>query len=189
MARVNLLPWREELRKEQQKQFGILMGGFVLVAGLVVGAAHLYENARIERQKDRNAFLEAETKKLDAKIKEIQALTKERDRLLARIQAIEGLQRNRPLVVRFFDELVENLPEGVSINQITQQGGKITINGEAQSNARVSSFMRNLETSKWLKDPELDVIQAKDAKALRVSTFTLKFSQIIPKAEGEEEGT
>jgi type IV pilus assembly protein PilN len=187
MARINLLPWREELRKEQQKQFGMLMGAFVVVAGLVVGSLHLYENARIERQKDRNTFLDAETKKLDAKIKEIEALTKERDRLLARIQAIEGLQRNRPLVVRFFDELVQSLPDGVSINQITQAGDLITIVGEAQSNARVSSFMRNLEASKWLKNPQLDVIQAKDAKALRVSTFTLKFNQIIPKAEGEEE--
>ncbi|MBI1731642.1 MAG: PilN domain-containing protein [Gammaproteobacteria bacterium] len=187
MARINLLPWREELRKEKQKEFGFLMLGFVAVAALAVGSLHLYQNARIERQRDRNAYLEAEAVKLDAKIKEIEALTKERDRLIARMKAIEGLQRNRPLVVRFFDALVESLPEGVNVNQITQKGDKITIIGEAQSNARVSTFMRNLESSKWLQKPQLDVIQARSESGLRISTFTLKFSQVVPKAEGEED--
>ena len=187
MARINLLPWRDELRKEKQKGFGILMLAFVAVAALVVGSLHLYQNARIDRQQARNAYIESETKKLDEKIKEIEALTKERDRLIARMKAIEGLQRNRPLVVRFFDSLVESLPEGMNISQITQQGDKITITGEAQSNARVSSFMRNLEASEWLQNPQLDIIQAKDEKGVRISTFTLRFSQVIPKAEGEED--
>jgi type IV pilus assembly protein PilN len=187
MAHINLLPWRDELRKEKQKEFGMLIGVFALIAALVVGSLHLYQNARIERQKDRNAYLEGEIKNLDAKIKEIEALTKERDRLIARMKAIEGLQRNRPLVVRFFDELVESLPEGVNVSQITQQGDKITITGEAQSNARVSSFMRNLEASDWLQKPQLDIIQAKDESGMRISSFTLRFSQVIPKAEGEEE--
>lgn len=187
MAHINLLPWRDELRKEKQKEFGILIGAFAVVAALVVGSLHLYQNARIERQKERNAYLDAEIKKLDAKIKEIEALTKERDRLIARMKAIEGLQRNRPLVVRFFDELVESLPEGVNVSQITQQGDKITITGEAQSNARVSSFMRNLEASDWLQNPQLDIIQAKDESGMRISSFTLRFSQVIPKAEGEGE--
>ncbi len=187
MAHINLLPWRDELRKEKQKEFGILVLAFVAVAALTVGTLHLYQNARIDRQKARNAYIEAETKKLDAKIKEIEALTKERDRLIARMKAIEGLQRNRPLVVRFFDELVESLPEGVNVSSIVQKENQITIIGEAQSNARVSSFMRNLEGSDWLKNPQLDIIQAKDEKGVRVSTFTLRFSQVIPKAEGEEE--
>ncbi len=187
MAHINLLPWRDELRKEKQKEFGILILSFVAVAGLIVGTLHLYQNARIDRQKARNAYIEAETKKLDAKIKEIEALTKERDRLIARMKAIEGLQRNRPLVVRLFDELVESLPEGVNVSQITQKENQITITGEAQSNARVSSFMRNLETSEWLQNPQLDIIQAKDEKGVRISTFTLRFSQIIPKAEEDEE--
>jgi type IV pilus assembly protein PilN len=187
MAHINLLPWREELRKEKQKEFGMLIGAFAIVAALIVGTLHLYQNARIERQKDRNAYLEAEIKKLDAKIKEIEALTRERNRLIARMKAIEGLQRNRPLVVRFFDALVESLPDGVSVSQITQQGDKITITGEAQSNARVSSFMRNLEASEWLQNPQLDIIQAKDESGMRISSFTLRFSQVIPKAEEEEE--
>ena len=186
MAHINLLPWRDELRKEKQKEFVFLVLGFIAVAGLTVGTWHLYQKARIERQKARNAYIETETKKLDEKIKEIEALTKERDRLIARMKAIEGLQRNRPLVVRFFDELVESLPEGVNVTQITQANDKITIIGEAQSNARVSSFMRNLEASDWLQNPQLDIIQAKDEKGVRISTFTLKMSQVIPKAEEEE---
>lgn len=187
MAHINLLPWRDELRKEKQKEFGILMLSFVAVAALVVGGLNVYQNARIDRQKARNAYIESETKKLDAKIQEIEALTKERDRLIARMKAIEGLQRNRPLVVRFFDELVESLPEGVNVSQITQKENQITITGEAQSNARVSSFMRNLEASDWLQNPQLDIIQAKNEKGVRISTFTLRFSQVIPKAEGEED--
>ncbi|OGT81686.1 MAG: hypothetical protein A3H91_10445 [Gammaproteobacteria bacterium RIFCSPLOWO2_02_FULL_61_13] len=187
MAHINLLPWRDELRKEKQKEFGILVLTFVAVAALTVGTLDRYQNARIDRQKARNAYIETETKKLDDKIKEIEALTKERDRLIARMKAIEGLQRNRPLVVRFFDELVESLPEGVNVSSIVQKENQITIIGEAQSNARVSSFMRNLEGSDWLQNPKLDVIQAKDEKGVRVSTFTLRFSQVIPKAEGEEE--
>ena len=186
MAHINLLPWRDELRREKQKEFGFLILAFVALAALTVGTLHLYQNARIDRQKARNAYIEAETKKLDTKIKEIEALTKERDRLLARMKAIEGLQRNRPLVVRFFDALVESLPEGVSVSQIVQKDNQITITGEAQSNARVSSLMRNLEASEWLQDPKLDIIQAKDEKGVRISTFTLKLTQVVPKAEEEE---
>lgn len=188
MARINLLPWRAELRKEKQKEFGILIGIFALIAGAVVGAAHLWNVALIERQALRNQYLETRIAELDKKIKEIQALQKEKERLIARMRAIEQLQSNRPLVVRFFDELITNLPEGVSINQVQQKGNKITINGEAQSNARVSSFMRNLESSKWLRKPELDIIQSKTESGTRISSFTLRFNQVIPKAEGEGEG-
>jgi len=187
MAHINLLPWRDELRKEKQKEFGFVMLAFVALAVLTVGTWHLYQNARIERQKARNAYIEAETKKLDAKIKEIEALTKERDRLIARMKAIEGLQRNRPLVVRFFDELVQSLPDGVNVTQIVQKENQIIITGEAQSNARVSSFMRKLEASDWLENPQLDIIQTRDEKGVRISTFTLKLSQVVPKAEGEDD--
>lgn len=187
MAKINLLPWREELRKERQRDFGILMGVFALAAGAVVGITHLYFVNKIEFQETRNTYLTDQIAQLDKKIKEIKQLEKEKERLIARMRAIEQLQRNRPLIVRFFDELVDSLPEGVSVLKVTQSGQNITINGEAQSNARVSSFMRNLETSQWLANPDLDIIQAKDASGQRISAFTLKFKQVIPKAEGEEE--
>jgi type IV pilus assembly protein PilN len=186
MARINLLPWREELRKERQKEFGILIAGFVILAAAVVGLGHVYNEQQIEYQQARNAFLQTKIADLDKKIKEIQQLEKEKQRLIDRIHAIEGLQSNRPLIVRFFDELVNSLPDGVSITKITQKGQAITIQGEAQSNARVSSFMRNLEKSQWLKDPKLDIIQTRDTAGTHISSFTLRFSQVIPKAEGEE---
>lgn len=187
MARINLLPWRETLRKEKTKEFGILIGAFVLLAGIIVGLVHVYYVQLIDRQTDRNKYLDGQISDLDKKIKEIQALTKERDRLIARMRAIEELQGNRPLIVRFFDALIESLPEGVSVDEIKQTGDKITIKGEAQSNARVSSFMRNLETSDWLSNPQLDIIQTKDAKGVRISTFTLRLRQVVPKPEDEGE--
>ena len=187
MARINLLPWREELRKEKQKEFGVRIGGFALAAAVVVGVVHIYHVNLIAYQQERNKFLDVKIADLDKKIKEIEALEKEKQRLIDRIRAIEGLQSNRPLIVRFFDELIASLPEGVSITKVQQQGDGITINGEAQSNARVSSFMRNLETSQWLKDPQLDIIQSKDASGTHISSFTLRFKQVIPKAEEEED--
>ena len=93
------------------------------------------------------------------------------------------------MIVRLFDDWVTRLPEGVSVKKITQRRQDVTINGEAQSNARVSSFMRNLETSDWLEQPQLDIIQATSAKGLRISSFTLRFKQVIPKLSGEEEDT
>jgi type IV pilus assembly protein PilN len=191
MAKINLLPWREELRKQKTQEFGVLMAGFALVAAVIVGIAHLYHVSLIDYHNTRNAYLDDQIKQLDKKIEEIQRLEREKERLIARMRAIEQLQRNRPLIVRFFDELIANLPEGVSVLSITQDGERITINGEAQSNARVSSFMRNLEgdgdakKQQWLKDPKLDIIQGKTASGQRVSAFTLRFTQVVPKAEDE----
>lgn len=186
MARINLLPWREELRKQKQQDFFALLGFAAMIAAAVVGLMHFYHVQLIDRQNDRNKYLEDEIALLDKRIDEIKTLEKQKQRLLDRMRAIEQLQGNRPLIVRFFDELIDSLPDGVSVASITQAGSIITIVGSAQSNARVSSFMRNLEKSKWLKDPQLDVIQAKDEGGVRVSNFTLKFTQIIPKSEDED---
>jgi type IV pilus assembly protein PilN len=190
MAKINLLPWREELRKQKTQEFGILMAGFALFAGLVFGIAHLYHVSLIDYHNTRNAYLDEQINQLNKKIEEIQRLEREKERLIARMRAIEQLQRNRPLIVRFFDELIATLPEGVSVLNITQDGENVTINGEAQSNARVSSFMRNLEgddskKQKWLKDPKLDIIQGKSESGQRISAFTLRFTQVVPKAEDE----
>ena len=118
---------------------------------------------------------------------EIKRLEKEKQRLKARIDAIERLQGNRPLIVRLFDEMVTSLPEGVSIKSVKQSGKKITIAGVAQSNARVSSFMRKLEDSDWLGNPQLDVIQARDEQGHRLSNLTMRFNQVIPKTSSEED--
>lgn len=190
MTKINLLPWREALRKEKQQEFFVMLGICAAFAVVVWGAIHFYYNQKIDYQTNvRNKYLVDETVKLDKKIKEIQDLEKEKQRLLDRMRAIEQLQGNRPLIVRFFDELINDLPDGVSIKSITQSNQNITITGEAQSNARVSSFMRNLDASKWLTDPQLDIIQATTASGVRVSSFTLRFKQVIPKSgeDGEED--
>ncbi len=187
MAKINLLPWRDELRKELQKQFFTTVGAFVVLTLCAWGAIHFINTQRIEYQQTRNQFLNEQIAHLDKKIKEIERLEKEKQRLKARIDAIEQLQGNRPLIVRLFDELVTSLPEGVSIVTVKQAGKAITISGVAQSNARVSSFMRKLEDSDWLSDPQLDVIQAKDEQGQRLSNFTMRFNQVMPKGTGEEE--
>lgn len=186
MARINLLPWREELRKQRQTEFFVILGAAVVGALLIWGGVHYFYSQKIDFQNDRNARLQDEIVKLDQRIKEIEELEREKARLLARMRAIEQLQTNRPLIVRLFDELVNSLPEGVSVTSVQQSSSNITINGVAQSNARVSSFMRNLESSEWLGNPKLDIIQAETAEGTRVSNFTLRFNQKTPKADGEK---
>lgn len=186
MSKINLLPWRETLRKEKQQEFFAMLGFFALMAAGIVGMVHFYHSQLIENQESRNRYMEDQITQIDKKIKEIQELEKEKQKLLDRMRAIEQLQGNRPLVVRLFDELITSLPEGVSVTSITQKGNRITIGGEAQSNARVSSFMRNLEAAKWLAQPKLDVIQAKNSQGHRVSNFKLRFKQVIPKTEEDE---
>lgn len=187
MAKINLLPWREALRKERQQQFFVTVGVFVVITICVWLAVHFVNTLRIDHQQGRNQTISKEIEVLDRKIAEIERLEKEKQRLKARIEAIERLQGNRPLIVRLFDEMVISLPEGVSIVTVKQNGKAITISGVAQSNARVSSFMRKLEDSEWLGDPQLDVIQAKDEKGQRIGNFTMRFSQVIPKSTAEEE--
>ncbi|MCH8845414.1 MAG: PilN domain-containing protein [Proteobacteria bacterium] len=187
MARINLLPWRETLRKERQQQFFATMGVFVVITVCIWGAVHFVNTQRIEYQEMRNQFLTTQIELLDLKIAEIERLEKEKQRLKARIEAIERLQGNRPLIVHLFDEMVTSLPEGVSIVSVQQKGKAITIKGIAQSNARVSSFMRKLEASAWLGDPQLEVIQAQDAQGQRLSNFTMRFNQVIPGASDNEE--
>jgi len=186
MARINLLPWREELRKEKQQEFFVMLGVIAVLAAAVWGVIHFYYSQRIEAQELRNKYMNDQIALLDKKIKQIKKLQKDKQRLLDRMHAIEQLQSNRPLIVHFFDDLINDLPEGVSVTQIKQSGHNIIIQGEAQSNARVSSFMRNLEASKWLKDPKLDVIQAVNTSGVRVSKFTLRLKQVVPKSNDEQ---
>lgn len=187
MAKINLLPWRDELRKQRQQEFYVMLGIAAVIAVGIWGVVHLYHTQLIEYHQARNAYIKIEIDKLDKKIAEIKQLQREKERLLARMRAIEQLQGNRPLIVRLFDELVNSLPEGVSLLGLSQKGTSVTINGVAQSNARVSNFMRNLESSDWLKDPQLDIIQAKDEAGQRISNFTLRFTQVVPKASEDGE--
>lgn len=184
MARINLLPWRAELRKQRRTEYLAIVGACAAAAILVWGAIHLHYKGRIEFQTERNDYLKTEIAELDKQIKEIQELEKEKERLIARMKAIESLQTSRPIIVHIFDEMVTALPDGVYLKQITQKGQQIEIKGVAESNARVSSFMRNIEKSEWLKDPQLDIIQTADEQNRRIANFTLRVRQNIPQPEG-----
>jgi len=188
MPRINLLPWREELRKRQQKEFGLTALSAAVVAAVLVVGVHVEINNRIDFQRERNSYLEQQIGGLDKKIKEIEDLENEKKRLLARMQIIEQLQTSRPEIVHLFDEFVETLPEGVYYTRITQKGSGFNVVGVAQSNARVSSLMRNLDDSKFLTEPSLVEIKARKGSAnlqLRLSDFSMNVSQFIRKKDEE----
>jgi type IV pilus assembly protein PilN len=186
MARVNLLPWREELRQRKRTEYFVALGVCAAAALVAWLCVHLYYVDLIENQGKRNAFLSSEIKKLDKKISEIKRLEKEKENLIARMRAIESLQTSRPLIVYLFDDLVSTLPEGAYLTEVTQRGRTITVKGVAQSNARVSSYMRNIEQSERLKKPKLSIVETAAKGANRSATFTLSFQQTVPKA-GEDE--
>lgn len=187
MPRVNLLPWREELRKQRRTEYLSLLGVCAVVAIAVWFSIHLYFNALIEQQQRRNNFLTAEIKLLDKKIAEIKQLEKEKENLIARMKAIETLQTSRPIVVHLFDELVSTLPDGVYLTSISQTGNKVTIKGVAQSNARVSNYMRNVEASQWVQNPKLSIIQSKTEDGKRIADFTLTLTQTKAKSGKESD--
>ncbi len=187
MTRINLLPWREELRQERQKQFISLLVLTAILAAAIVGLIHFQLNAKIDYQKARNRYLQTEIAKLDDQIKEIRELRKVRKSLVERMEVIQDLQASRPSIVHLFTELVTTVPNGVYLKTLTQEGNTLRITGEAESNARVSSYMRNLNNSEWLKDPNLDVIEIEDKKVHRISTFVLTVKQTSPNSEKANE--
>lgn len=159
---INLLPWREELKEQQKREFlGLLGFGVIAAAGLML-LIHMLINRQIGFQQENNDYLKNEIKILDQQIAEIQALQNEKQQLLARMEIIQQLQTNRPQVVRLFDGIVRTVPDGLYLTNLTRTGPKIVIDGKAESNTRVSTFMRNIEASSWLKNPALTLIQADD---------------------------
>ena len=187
MTQINLLPWREELRQEQKKQFATMAVMTCILAAAIVGLIHFQMQAKIDYQLSRNRFLTNEIKKVDEEIKEISELQKVRRSLIERMEVIQDLQGSRPSIVHLFTEIVSTVPNGVYLQTLTQTGANLLINGEAESNARVSTYMRNLSASEWLKDPNLTVIEIEDITVNRISAFTLTVKQTSPNATGEEE--
>jgi len=172
-VRVNLLPHREERRKRQRQHFFVLAGGTAVVGLLLVGAMHTFYQRQIDTQADRNAFLKGEIAKLDQEIAEIDSLKAEIAALLARKQVIETLQRDRAQTVHLLDELVRQMPEGVYLKQISQKALRVDIAGYAQSNARVSTLMRNIDSSPWLERPVLVEVKSATVEKKRVSEFNM----------------
>lgn len=187
MARINLLPWREELRQQRKKEFGIAIVAALAVTGALWGLYFWHVGQLIDYQTSRNDYLQSQIALLDSKIKEIEKLEAERDSLIQRMRAIETLQTSRPIIVKLFDALVSTLPEGLFLTEISQTGEKLTIKGIAQSNARVSNFMRNIEDSEVLQNPSLTVIETRMQDGRRLSDFTLVAQQTKP-ANPDEAG-
>jgi type IV pilus assembly protein PilN len=177
MPRINLLPWREAERKRKRQEFYLSLGAAVATAGLITLLGHWQMSSAIQHQRDRNDYLTQEIAALDKQIEEINGLDAQKRRLLARMEIIETLQRSRPEIVHVFDEVVRLLPEGVYLTYLKQSGTRFEIRGIAQSSTRVSSFMRNIDTSEWLADPVLQIVQTRGAGAAGGSEFTLFANQ------------
>ncbi|MEO1202812.1 MAG: PilN domain-containing protein [Pseudomonadota bacterium] len=184
MPRINLLPWREEQRKERQKQFGLAIVGAVLAGGLFIWVANFGYQMRIDGQNERNARLQAEIDEISRAITEIEGLERQKERLLARMEIIEQLQRSRPEVVHLFDEMVKATPEGVFLTSLRQQGRNLQISGTAQSSTRVSALMRNIDSSEWLTNPQLDKIETVEANGVEEFRFELRAQQINTDEDG-----
>jgi type IV pilus assembly protein PilN len=186
MTKVNLLDWRAQRRAQRQQRFVLMMGLGVAVAAAVFAVAFLMISNAISLQNDRNNYLKQQIADVDQKIKEIQELEKVKNNLLARMRVIEELQASRSATVHFFDELVNTLPEGVTLTSIKQSGAAVTVEGAAESNGRVSTYMKNLEASAWFDDPKLVVIKTTEGGGQRRSDFTLQVKNLT-KATGQPE--
>ncbi|MGX5221109.1 MULTISPECIES: type 4a pilus biogenesis protein PilN [Pseudomonas] len=187
MARINLLPWREQLREERKQRFLVALGGVLAVSAGLVFLGDQYLSSAIEQQNARNEFVRKEIAVLDTRIKEISELKKRREQLLERMKIIQDLQGNRPIIGRVFDQLVRTLPDGVYFTGLKMTGKNIAIVGAAESNNRVSNLMRNLDSSPWLTEPNLTEVKAVTAGAVdQANVFQLTVQQTQPKLDGEE---
>ena len=173
-TRINLLPWREIRRREQDRQLLSIAIGTWLLMGLVVFYTHWYMDESIDHQKARNNFVKNEIGKLEKQIEEIEELQRRKDALIARMEIIQQLQRDRTQIVHVFDDLVRKLPKGVYFTSLAKKKKAINLEGFAQSNARVSSLMQNLDSSEWFTNPSLDVINVTPQDGSRISKFSLK---------------
>jgi len=181
-ARINLLPHREERRKRARTHFGVLAAMTAALGLVIVGAVWLFYSGRISNQEDRNRFLKTEIAKLDKEIDEIKEVKEKIEALLARKRIIETLQTDRVQTVYLLDELVRQMPEGVFLKSVKQRGSSVDLVGYAQSNARVSTLMRNIESSPWLANPNLIEIKAVNLGKMRISEFSMKLALKRPAA-------
>ncbi|MCQ4164757.1 PilN domain-containing protein [Tahibacter harae] len=188
MARINLLPWRAERRAVRKREFLMMLGMAAVAAVAVFGGVYYWMSARIENQVDRNTFLQEQIKEVEKKLAEIKELDKTRSKLLQRKQVIEQLQANRSQMVHMFDELVRTIPDGVRLTSLKQVGDVLTLEGVAQSNASVATYMRNVEASPWLGHPDLKKTEIKRSAEKRMP-YDFAMDVRLRKPAAEEEGS
>ena len=188
MMKINLLDWRAQRRELRKKQFIAIMLSALAIAALLFGGGLFMMNGAISNQNDRNRYLEQQIAEIELKIKEIQELEKVKENLIARMRVIEELQASRSATVHFFDELVSTLPDGVTLTRIKQSGKTVTIEGAAESNGRVSTYMKNLDGSPWFDKPQLVVIKTSETGSSRRADFTLRVSNLTKASQGDSDG-
>ncbi len=184
MAKINLLPWREALRKERQQEFvGIMVAVAMLSAALVWFVTGSVED-QFKAQKNRNAFVQKEMAVLSEQISEIQALRNKREQLLERMKLIQNLQGNRPIIVRLFDEVARSIPDDLYFTSLDIKGTQVTVTGRAKSNNRVAALMRNFDDSDWFDGPNLISVKAEKGG---YNTFEVTMQQVDPKNAKQED--
>lgn len=189
MAKINLLPWREALKKEQQRQFVFMAVGSAVFMVLIIVYIHIHFSGLITQQNGRNAFLQKQIDEVDKDIVAIKSLESDKEKLLSRMTIIQQLQSSRPEIVHLFDEAAKTLPEGVYLTKVNRSGASVKVEGVAESNANVSTFMKNLDSSEWLIGPRLEVIDSSKTNYPGLSWFNLRVAQTKPKvAEDKKQG-
>jgi len=185
MPRINLLPWREVERRERKLHFMIALGAAAVLAVVCTFGAYVMFDSMISAQQQRNQRLRNEIKILDKQIEEINSLESAKQKFIARMEIIEKLQRSRPEIVHVFDEIVHTLPDGSYLTAVTQTDKRLKFEGIAQSSTRVSAFMRNIDASEWLKNPELQVVESKKGDPLG-SSFILTAEQVTTASSDDD---
>ena len=184
--KINLLPWREEVREEKKNEFLKILIAILILAGALVGGVDRYYNRAIDYQTSRNAFLQVEIQVLEERIDEIKLLQQKRNELLSRMKVIQELQGNRPIIVRVFDELARQLSPRVFFLTLSVQAEKLSIQGVAESNNRISNQLRNFTESTWFEKPNVTEIKANPKFGPQASQFSLTVAQTTPKKSEEE---
>lgn len=185
MARINLLPWREEQRKARKQRFIVIWCATLAVSLGLVFMGDLHINSNINHQQNRNQYLQGEITQLAQKISEIKDLKAKKEQLLERMQVIQNLQGNRPVIVRVFDQVAGIVPEGVYFKELTLNSGNLSLVGVAESNNRISALMRNFDGSDWFADPNLTAVRKLNANSQRWNEFDLTVKQVNPNQDGE----
>ena len=189
MPRINLLPWREQERKIRRREFMVAAGGAIFASVIFILGGKVLYSSWTDAQNEKNNLLKKEIVKLDAQIADIQDLENRKQRLVARMEIIEKLQRKRPEIVHLFDEIVKTVPDGIYLTAIKQTGNRLEIHGVAQSSTRVSTFMRNIDSSVWMDNPVLQVVESAKDSSTGGSNFTLTSDVVGVDLEGGGETT
>lgn len=187
MARINLLPWREEARRERQRQFLYSLLGTLVLGAILVLIVGMFFDQRISHQESRNQKIQVEINRLEERIARIADLERTRNRLLSRKQIIESLQASRSLTVELLDKLAKTIPVGITLTNVRQQGSNLTLMGSSQSNARVSAYLQSLDDMDLFVGPELQYVRASQNPASRTETYEFAISVKLDNTRGEDE--